>query len=391
MIVFKLFLKLLYNYRGTILAYTLIFVGIFLALTLGSSPESDQLSLYDPLVAVFDHDNSPLSRHLKSYLLERNTEVEIVENVEAIEDAIFEDWLNYAVIIPDGFEDSFGKSGQYADIEIYASYDDGLNQLMDTQIEFYLSVWDSFRIAYGGSIPVSDAELTLDQVDEIMSTEVKSSSLISDSDNQTVIVGNYFRFLNYILIALGFQTIGRGIAVIEQPHLKRRDLVSGYPENKRSWGLLVAVFTVMLLLWAILALVLLLIAGFSALTVPSVIWMAISSLTHVLSLSAFIMLLMQVFPSANSATFLGTLISLATAFGTGIFAPREIIWQPLQTFFSFLPTYWDVSNQLILESTVSLSSDLIEVWRNMVIMLLMGLFFFSLTLVLRRIREKEAT
>lgn len=389
--VFKLFLKLLYDFRRIILAYTLIFVGIFLALTLGSSPESEQLSLYDPLIAVFDHDNSPLSRHLKTYLLERNTEVEIVENEAAIEDAIFEDWLNYAVIIPDGFEDSFGKNGHYADLGVYASYDDGLNQLMDTQIEFYLSVWDSFRIAYGGSIPVSDAEFTLNQVDKIMLTEVKGSSLISESDNQAVIVGNYFRFLNYILIALGFQTIGRGIAVIEQPHLKRRDLVSGYSEQKRSWGLLAAVFAVMLLLWAILALVLLLIAGLSAVGVKSVIWMGISSLTHVLSLSTLIMLLMQIFPSANAATFLGTLISLATAFGTGIFAPREIIWQPLQTFFSFLPTYWDVSNQLILESTVSLSADLSMVWRNMAIMLLMGLFFFSLTLILRRIREKEAT
>ena len=173
----------------------------------------------------------------------------------------------------------------------------------------------------------------------------------------------------------------------EQPYLKSRDLVSGYPESKRAWGLFLAVYTVMAALWAILALVLFLLIGFAAIGEPSVLWMVLSSLTHVLALSAFITLLIQVFPSDNASSFLGTLVSLSTAFGTGIFAPREIIWQPLQTFFSLMPTYWDVSNQFILESSVSLSADLGVVRHNIGIMLLMGLFFFGLTLILRRVRE----
>ncbi|HHU07454.1 MAG TPA: ABC transporter permease, partial [Clostridiaceae bacterium] len=138
-------------------------------------------------------------------------------------------------------------------------------------------------------------------------------------------------------------------------------------------------------------LALFLIAGFSALRDQSVIWMIISSLTHALALSAFIMLLIQIFSTQSSSSFLGTLVSLATAFGTGIFVPREIVWQPLQTVFSFMPTYWDVSNQFILEGTVSLSADLGEIWRNIGIMLLMGMLFFSLTLILRRVREREAS
>ncbi|HZW97233.1 MAG TPA: ABC transporter permease [Bacillota bacterium] len=385
--VFRLFLKLLYNYRGTILAYTLIFIAIFAALTVGTSEESGEISLYNPKIAVFDHDDSPLSRHLAAYLLSRSTEVEIEEDAAAVDDAIFEDWLNYAIAIPEGFEDSFGKSGNFADLKIFANYDDGLNQIIDTQIEFYLSVWDSFRIAYGGTIPKTEAESTLDQVDEIMQTEVEGSVLIGESDSQGVKAAFFFRVLNYILMALGFQTIGRGITVIEQPYLKSRDLVSGYPESKRAWGLFLAVYTVMAALWAILALVLFLLIGFAAIGEPSVLWMVLSSLTHVLALSAFITLLIQVFPSDNASSFLGTLVSLSTAFGTGIFAPREIIWQPLQTFFSLMPTYWDVSNQFILESSVSLSADLGVVRHNIGIMLLMGLFFFGLTLILRRVRE----
>lgn len=389
--VFNLFLKLLLDYRVSILSYVLIFVAIFALLTFGTTAESGEVSLYEPKIAVFDHDDSLLSRHLTDYLSKRNTYVDIEEDATAIEDAIFEDRLDYAIVIPKGFEDSFGKSGNYANLRTFANYDDGVNQVMDTQIEFYLSVWDSFRIAYGGTVPTAEAESTLSQVDEIMDRDVEGSELVSENGNQAVIVANFFRLLNYILIALGFQTIGRGVAVIEQPNLKRRDLVSGYPERKRTWGLFTAVYIVMASLWVILALALFLIAGFSALRDQSVIWMIISSLTHVLALSAFIMLLIQIFSTQSSSTFLGTLVSLATAFGTGIFVPREIVWQPLQTVFSFMPTYWDVSNQFILEGTVSLSADLGEIWRNIGIMLLMGMLFFSLTLILRRVREKEAS
>ncbi|HHU07680.1 MAG TPA: ABC transporter permease [Clostridiaceae bacterium] len=389
--VFNLFLKLLLDYRVSILSYVLIFVAIFALLTFGTTAESGEVSLYEPKIAVFNHDDSLLSRHLTDYLSKRNIYVDIEEDATAIEDAIFEDRLDYAIVIPKGFEDSFGKSGNYANLRTFANYDDGVNQVMDTQIEFYLSVWDSFRIAYGGTVPTAEAESTLAQVDEIMDREVEGSELVSENGNQAVIVANFFRLLNYILIALGFQTIGRGVAVIEQPNLKRRDLVSGYPERKRTWGLFTAVYIVMASLWVILALALFLIAGFSALRDQSVIWMIISSLTHVLALSAFIMLLIQIFSTQSSSTFLGTLVSLATAFGTGIFVPREIVWQPLQTVFSFMPTYWDVSNQFILEGTVSLSADLGEIWRNIGIMLLMGMLFFSLTLILRRVREKEAS
>ena len=112
--VFRLFLKLLYDYRGTILAYTLIFIAIFAALTVGATEESGEINLYNPKIAVFDHDDSPLSRHLAAYLLSRSTEVKIEEDAAAIDDAIFEDWLNYAIAIPEGFEDSFGKSGNLA-------------------------------------------------------------------------------------------------------------------------------------------------------------------------------------------------------------------------------------------------------------------------------------
>jgi len=389
--VFNLFLKLLLDYRVSILSYVLIFVAIFALLTFGTTAESGEVSLYEPKIAVFDHDDSLLSRHLTDYLSKRNTYVDIEEDATAIEDAIFEDRLDYAIVIPKGFEDSFGKSGNYANLRTFANYDDGVNQVMDTQIEFYLSVWDSFRIAYGGTVPTAEAESTLSQVDEIMDRDVEGSELVSENGNQAVIVANFFRLLNYILIALGFQTIGRGVAVIEQPNLKRRDLVSGYPERKRTWGLFTAVYIVMASLWVILALALFLIAGFSALRDQSVIWMIISSLTHALALSAFIMLLIQIFSTQSSSSFLGTLVSLATAFGTGIFVPREIVWQPLQTVFSFMPTYWDVSNQFILEGTVSLSADLGEIWRNIGIMLLMGMLFFSLTLILRRVREREAS
>lgn len=388
--VFKHFLKLLYSYRSTLIPYLVIFLVIFASLIMSVSPDLEQLSLYEPKIVVFDHDDSALSRHLTRFLYSKNEKVEIEEDATVIGDAIFEDRISYAVSIPAGFEAAFGNSGNYADLTTYTNYSDGLNQLVDSQIESYLMTWDNFRIAYGGTVPAAEAEATLDLVDEIMSSEVEGTILSTENGGDVAIVATYLRYLNYILLALGFMTVGRAITVVEEPTLKRRDLVSGYPGRKRTMWLFISAFIVMLLIWILMALVMMLLTGFSVIGETSVRWMLLSSLTHVLSISTLVLLLTHIFPSEGTTSFLGTIIALATAFATGIFIPREIIWQPLQTAFSFLPTYWDVSNQYILEEAAYTQTiDLTSVLQNIGIMLLMALVFFSLTLILRRVREKE--
>ena len=68
------------------------------------SPDLEQLSLYEPKIVVFDHDDSALSRHFTRFLYSKNEKVEIEEDATVIGDAIFEDRISYAVSIPAGFE-----------------------------------------------------------------------------------------------------------------------------------------------------------------------------------------------------------------------------------------------------------------------------------------------
>ncbi|NMA93210.1 MAG: hypothetical protein GX975_00960, partial [Clostridiales bacterium] len=101
--VFNLFFKILRSQRGGILMYIGIFLLIFLMMS--SSFKSDiggsSLPIYNAKIAIFDHDNSPLSRALAKYLGERATIVTASrEDKDSLLDDIYSRRLEYALIIP---------------------------------------------------------------------------------------------------------------------------------------------------------------------------------------------------------------------------------------------------------------------------------------------------
>ncbi len=382
---FKLFFKLVKNYRYLAIPHLLAFAFLFVALIF--APETnEQLGFYDLKIAVSDQDNTLLSRHLKAYILDQSQEVAFAAEEKKIEDIIFEGRLDYAAVILPGFESEMNSGNQYALLKIFPNHDERINQIIDARIESYLGSWDSFRVAYGGVLPADKAKETLEALDEVMYEEISGSQLTDQARDSTAKASVLLRYLDYVLIGLALQIVGRAVTVMEQTKLKNRDLISGTKERKRSKDLFFASFVITAIFWFILAFSIVFIADFSIFANKYVIWMLLSSFAHLIAISALVLLLCQIFPHQDSTTFLGTFLSLALAFGTGIFVPRELIWQPLLKFFSISPTYWNVSNQYILEGSISLAEDLGKITRNIAIMLLMALVYFLLTISLRKKR-----
>lgn len=88
--VFKTFFKIAKKYRGSTIMYILIFMSIVLTIAANkdnSSVEDFQTSTID--VAVFDHDNSALSKGLVKYLEGHQKLVTIEENSDSFKDNLY--------------------------------------------------------------------------------------------------------------------------------------------------------------------------------------------------------------------------------------------------------------------------------------------------------------
>ena len=193
----------------------------------------------------------------------------------------------------------------------------------------------------------------------------------------------------YPLIALGFIIVGYTITKLERNDVKRRDIVSGYSEIKRSRDIFLSSFLAMTIIWVLLFIIGLFFTKIDLLSSTRAQLMILSSCIHTMALTCIIILLANCLRSQKAMSVLGTIVSLVIAFSVGIFVPREIVWKPLNDFSRISPAYWDVSNQILLGlSPNGIEISYQEVLQNISVMFLMGILAFVLTLILRKSREK---
>lgn len=389
----KLFYKILYYRKTGILIYFFIFLSIFMMIASQMKDQINQeVEIRKLKVLVFDHDKSTLSKGLVDYLYKKNDEVEIEEEDDKIKDAIFENRLDYALIIPKGFENSLGKSEKIP-VKTLTGIDKQNTALIDRQINSYLGIYQGYKGVYGGELTPSDKTYVRDKMEKVLDVDIKASLLEKNNKDLVNFVAlNYFlRFMDYIVISVLFLSIGGIVTKLELANLKRRELISGFSDKRRTWEVFLSSYGFTSVFWLFLVLVGLAFSSFSLLQEKVVLWMLFSSYIHALSFSSLVLFVAQIFRSQRLISFLSSLLSLAISFGTGIFVPREFVWKPLLKVSMLFPTGWDIRNNYHIEEV---SSALENFNKNMIIesiaiMVMMALVFLILTLIVRKTQERE--
>lgn len=390
---FKLFLKVLNNKKTTFIATFLIFLGIFNFLV-HSANVSQEVILYDMKVVVFDHDQSDLSKALTDYLEENNVVAEVEEDEQKINDAIFGGQLDYALVIPEGFQEKMDQ-GVLMDTPTYVGVSESSTKVVDTQINTFLAIYDNYRLNFGGKLEDKDRNWILEEMKVVMESEVEGSIAVSDElDNakETMIFLTFLRLLPYPLVSLGFSIIGTTVTSLEKAKMKRRDLISGYPESKRTLQMFLAAFVCMLVIWFLLVASGAALNGINPFASKAMRLLVATSFTHVLATSSLVLLFAHLFPTKAAMSFLSTLLSLMVSFSTGVFVPRSFVWKPLLELSKVTPSYWDISNisELIGEGLSSNSYDMGAFRFNIMVMALMAVVGLLVTMVIRKSRNQEA-
>ncbi len=385
---FKLFFKIMWAQKKSILIYMSIFIlllVIFAQVAIQGKEGAQEMRYAQPRVAVVDEDDTALSRALTQYLTDHNVKVDVKADAESIKDALYADRLDYALVIPAGTEASMGKTKGKVNVTTYVGLTEMLVRSVDTQIETFLGVWDAFRLASGGSVPAEKAEAVGQEVNRILSTHVEGKVQIGDSGSLLYGFRVLLGFINYIMISLGFTVVGTALTVVEARRVKQRDLISCYPEGQRTRHLFMAFFLGMLILWSISLAAGITAIGWSILELGAAWQMVGSELIHLVAMSAVVLLISQLIPTQKAMSFFGTVLGLLVGFSCGIFVDKKFLWDPVVKGSVIFPTHWAMENHLAISTGTATTGELLG---NCGLLLLMAAVFFCLTVMVRRSRGR---
>ena len=131
MTVFKTFWKVIIKYKGTILLYTILLV-VFGTLNMASNDTSTVFVDSKPNILIVNNDvYEGVTKNLIDYLQNNTNIVEVEDNEEARDDALFYRDVNYIIYINEGYRDDvLNGLNPVIDIKTTGDYQASLAQMI---------------------------------------------------------------------------------------------------------------------------------------------------------------------------------------------------------------------------------------------------------------------
>ena len=230
--VFKAFFAIAKKRRNAALIYLGVYAVITLLLSaLSQDSINENFKASQRSIAITDEDNTDASRALCDYLasIHQVTTPEPGEDT-ALLDAIYYRTLNYAMVIPEGFEDRV-LAGETKDLVSSLTIPgSSSSQYVDNQITQYVQ---ALQLYLAGGDTIAEA---IDHTDHTISDLPKvsvTSFQMSDADTNSMVF-YFFQYLPYIFLAILFAGMAPILVTLNSRDMKARTACSALPGRTRT-------------------------------------------------------------------------------------------------------------------------------------------------------------
>lgn len=382
--VFRLYFKLIRKVFPSLAIYLGIFLVLAIGFTfLGSDSEQAAFSQEGIKLTIINRDGpSAVVDGLAEHLGTSNTLVELPDDIETLQDAIYYRNVSYILIVPDGFSQGFAQ-GKNVALDKISIPDTTEGMYADTLINQYLATAQLYQKALHD--PDRAVQATLEDLQAQTPVSLQNTSLAGEETAGYIF---YFKFLAYVLLGMVILGLGTIMMHFNEPNLQRRNLCS--PLTLRSINLQLAmgngIFT--LACWLLLTLTGLILYKGALLQ---------SGLLGLLSLNALVFsvvcaslgFLIGIFVrNATVQSAISNVLTLGMSFLCGVFVPRSVMSSSVLAVSKFLPAYWYVD---ALENIAGLTridtASLQPIFQALGIQLAFAAAIFSIGLLLSRQRR----
>lgn len=384
--VFKMYMMMWKSKLLMICVYTIIFLTIFILFTnyyKNSSTDVDAFSSTKVNIAIHDHDQSTLSKALHTYLVERNHEVLLEEQDEAIKDALFYQKITYYIDIPKGYASSFMANEKPLLTTQQLPNDASAYQVAE-QINTFLSNYET----YHQRNPMMDSEQLIQQVNTTLSQTTEVRVLNSkDVDSGIIARALFFNYISYIFFAIIMMSCSLILIRVFHKEIRKRQLVA--PISNVSFNLQLAAGSLIGIaaIWMIFMAAIQVISG--NLWSNGGVYYMINSLVFISVCLSIAFLCANILAGSSHAeealNGITTFAGLGMCFLGGIFIPQSLLSDTIKMVGSFIPTFWYAkANELLVNIHTYSFADMQEVYFCYGIQLLFALVFFTLALFIAK-------
>ncbi|MDD4561740.1 MAG: ABC transporter permease [Syntrophomonadaceae bacterium] len=336
--VYKVYFKLMKQNLPAILIYVCIFLFITIMLTYfygqKTSPGFNQTR--SNIAFINNDQGTVLTEGLRDYLNQNANIINIPNDQDSLQDALFFRKVEYIVKVPAGFSQSFMNGKNDVQIEKTTVQ----NSVSSVQLDFLINRYLSTVNLYAQNMPdITDSELIgYVNNDANHSSKVQVKSYGKTADRKAA---NYYTFLVYAMIVIIFLGVSSIMMVFNDTDLRRRNLGSPLKSFSMNMQLFLGNLSFALTVWTIMVVLGFLITGKAAFDLNSILlYVNLLCLTFVcLSLS---FLIGSFIGSRDMQQATANVLSLGLCFLSGVFVPQQLLGRTINFIASFTPTYWYV-------------------------------------------------
>ena len=241
MTVFKTFWKILNKNKITVIIYTVMLL-IFGASNMQTSENNMSFIASKPDVLIINYDEEKgITKDLIKYITANSNIIEIENDEEKINDALFYREVNYIIYIPKNYHKDF-MEGKNPELEIKSAGDYGAS-FEEMILSRYIKVANIYQKN------IQDEEELIAKINEILSKETQVEITSKLDTNALAKATFYYNFASYSILACLLLVISLILSSFHEEKIRKRIMVSSTNDRKHNRILLLSNGCYSLVLW----------------------------------------------------------------------------------------------------------------------------------------------
>ncbi len=380
MTVFKTFLKVLNKAKAPIIMYT-AFLIFFAGFNMQTSDNSTNFVASKPDILMINEDiEEGITKNLIDYISNNSNIVEIEENQEAIDDALFYRDVNYIVYIPQNYRQDF-LAGKNPEINI-KSTGDYQSSLANMLLERYIKVANIYQKRI-----TSEDEL-IAKINDTLEKQTRVEITSKLDTNQLSKATFYYNFANYSILAGCVYVLCLILSSFKEEKIAKRTIISSMNYKAHNRKLLLSNSVFAFILWGSYVLLSFALVGDIMFTMHGASYILNSFIFTICALTiAF--LIGNLVTNKNAINGIINVVALGSSFLCGAFVPMEWLPDTVLKIAHILPSYYYIKNNELLKGLEAINFETMhEIIINMGIILLFAVGFTIITNIVAKRKRK---
>lgn len=379
MIVFNAFFKVVKKYIGVIILYTVMLIS-FGSINYATNNDDMTFSNRLPDILIINNDEEVgLTKNLINYFKENANVLDIENNEEKINDAIFYREVNYVIYIPKNYRvDTLNKLNPTLDIKSANDYDSAYTSMLLTR---YLNVQNTY-LKYTNN----ENEL-INSINNNLSykTNIEITSKLDTS--KLTKTSRFFNFASYSIMAVIIYIICLVISSFNKDVVKKRTIISSMNYKKYNKYILLSSFLYSSIIWLLYVILSFIIIGSSMFSLRGLIYILNTFIFSFVALT-LALLISNLIKSKGAISGIVNVIALGQAFLCGAFIPSEFLGENIIKYSKILPAYWyNNSNDLLSTIEVINMVNLKPILINMMVLVIFAIIFIVINNIVSKHRQ----